>query len=289
MHKEAFADTIGNMADSAKDGIGAVGDRLGDVDPKMLTTLLASGAGAGLLGGYLTSQGRERRGESRGARRRRILRNALLAAGAGAGTVGLGMYGARQLGTALPEDDKDPTSSFFSSPGMRLGYGGAGFLAADGVAAGKGPQGGRAKSLLARLNVPGYDKGMSNLEARNLLRSFEGAKDIGNLNRATSQELMRAGASPTRMGKPEVLNTTAFPRLGDWWNKLKGTSAGQAVKSKSPSWLGKGLGKVTPSMGYAGSRKLGLGVAAGGLLIPEILGAGKALGGLTIQNPVKGD
>ena len=52
--------------------------------------MLLAGGGAGLAGGYLTSQQPEDEAESNSSRRMRIIRNALLSAGAGAGAVGLG-------------------------------------------------------------------------------------------------------------------------------------------------------------------------------------------------------
>lgn len=76
--------------------------------------MLIGGAGSGLVGGYLSSRIPQGAKETKGGRRLRILRNALLAAGAGAGATGLAMTGASQLNTALPKDDVDPATSFLT-------------------------------------------------------------------------------------------------------------------------------------------------------------------------------
>ena len=74
--------------------------------------MLIGGAGSGLAGGYLSSRLPQAAGEDKAGRRMRILRNALMAAGVGAGATGLAMSGAKQLNTALPSDDVDPATRF---------------------------------------------------------------------------------------------------------------------------------------------------------------------------------
>ena len=79
-----------------------------NIDPKLLPALLAGGAGA-LAGGTLTAMSPERQGESRGSRRWRILRNALLLGGAGAGGTALLQKGIDSAITnPLPANDKEP-------------------------------------------------------------------------------------------------------------------------------------------------------------------------------------
>lgn len=97
-------------------------------NPRVASMLLA-GAGGGLVGGALSARSPRRRGETRAERRKRILRDALLTAGAGAGVVGLGQYGYDQFNTALPEGPQNPisrTGSVLKIPGLALGGAGAG-------------------------------------------------------------------------------------------------------------------------------------------------------------------
>jgi hypothetical protein len=78
------------------------------IDPKLIPALLAGGAGA-LAGGTLTAMSPERQGESRMKRRWRILRNALLLGGAGAGGTALLQKGIQNAVTEpLPANDVSP-------------------------------------------------------------------------------------------------------------------------------------------------------------------------------------
>lgn len=77
-------------------------------DPSTLNPILAAAGASGLLGGFATAQTARRRGETAGQRRLRIIRNALLAAGAGGGAVALGSYGLHNAANALPAGDEDP-------------------------------------------------------------------------------------------------------------------------------------------------------------------------------------
>lgn len=111
---------ISDAAGKAKDYLGA--------NPTLAAMLLAGG-GSGLLGGYLTSRQPEEEGESKASRRMRILRNALIAAGAGAGAVGLGAAGLNRLSEAVPVGTQNPIEEKLTSPLVRgLGGVGAGLL-----------------------------------------------------------------------------------------------------------------------------------------------------------------
>lgn len=118
-------DSIGKGLDTLKGKASQAGDYL-QANPTIAAMLLAGG-GAGLLGGYLTSRQPEEEGESKTSRRLRILRNALLAGGAGAGAVGLGAEGFKRLSQAVPEGSKNPVEEKLTSPAFRaLGAAGAG-------------------------------------------------------------------------------------------------------------------------------------------------------------------
>lgn len=114
---------VAQGADALKDKASQAGDYL-QANPTV-AAMLAAGGGAGLLGGYLTAQGPTDDSESKASRRLRILRNALLAGGAGAGAVGLGAEGLKRLSQAVPEGSQNPVQEKLTSPTVR-GIGGVG-------------------------------------------------------------------------------------------------------------------------------------------------------------------
>jgi hypothetical protein len=87
---------------------------------------LAAAAASGLIGGGMTAGTPLRRGETPGSRRLRILRNALLAAGAGGGAMALGQKAMENFNTALPVGDQDPVARKFTSPVGRIMQGALG-------------------------------------------------------------------------------------------------------------------------------------------------------------------
>lgn len=101
-------------------------------NPRVAAMLLAGG-GAGILGGALTAREPERETEGKGSRRLRILRNALLAGGAGAGIVGLGSQGYKNLAEAVPAGTKDPFAEKLTSLPIRTLAGTAGGVAGAGI------------------------------------------------------------------------------------------------------------------------------------------------------------
>lgn len=107
---------------------------LPNIDPKILPYLIAGG-GSALAGGALTAAAKPREGESRGSRRWRILRNALMLGGAGAGAYGLVNKGIKDTVTQpLPANDQNPlTSKFHDIVSSPLAYGAS---AAGGVGMG---------------------------------------------------------------------------------------------------------------------------------------------------------
>lgn len=117
---------IGKGLDTLKSKASEAGDYL-QANPTLAAMLLAGG-GAGLLGGYLTSRQPEEEGESKASRRLRILRNALLAGGAGAGVVGLGAEGLKRFSEATPLNSENPVQEKLNSPKVRAIGGVAGAL-----------------------------------------------------------------------------------------------------------------------------------------------------------------
>lgn len=127
------------ITEAISKGTDAIKNKSGDLveylkqNPRLASMLLAGG-GAGLAGGLLTSATPEREGETKGSRRLRILRNALLTGAAGAGAAGLGSEAFKRVEEAIPADQPHPLSSFLTSPLVRTAGGAGGALA--GVAAG---------------------------------------------------------------------------------------------------------------------------------------------------------
>ena len=101
-------------------------------NPRIAAMLLAGG-GAGLAGGMLTASSPNRTTESKGSRRLRILRNALLAGGAGAGVVGLASAGSKRMLEAVPAQTEDPVSEMLTGGVARGIAGTAGGLAGAGL------------------------------------------------------------------------------------------------------------------------------------------------------------
>lgn len=122
-----------DFVDKAK-GVAGQGMDYLKANPRIAAMLLAGG-GAGLAAGGLTAREPERRNETGGSRRMRILRNALLAGGAGAGVVGLGAEGWDRLKHAQPVDAKNPVQEKVTGPGFRgamgLALGTAGYLSGN--------------------------------------------------------------------------------------------------------------------------------------------------------------
>ena len=110
---------------------------------------------------------------------------------------------------------------------------------------------------------------------------------------------MRAGLDPTKVQMKGLTPEEAFPWLlgktKDVRGRIGASPLGQTISntakkipgvSKVPKTLGGLRGGVANA---AGGRKAGLGVALAGLLLPEVLGTAKSLGGLATSNPFKGE
>lgn len=93
-------------------------------NPDVLKSVLATAGVSGLAGGFLTAQTPQRAGETPGQRRMRIVRNALLTAGAGGGAMALGRAGLHDFASAVPSNSVDPVTGAVSSPIARAVYGG---------------------------------------------------------------------------------------------------------------------------------------------------------------------
>lgn len=82
-------------------------------NPTLLPSLI-TGTGGGLVGGLISASKPLQAGEDRSARRRRILKNALISALSTGGATGLGLKAYETLSTAVPKSNKT------KSPGEHL-------------------------------------------------------------------------------------------------------------------------------------------------------------------------
>jgi len=259
-------ESLGKGLDALKDKASQAGDYL-QANPTLAAMLLAGG-GSGLLGGYLTSQQPEEEGESKMQRRGRILRNALLAGGAGAGAVGLGAAGLKRLSEAAPLGSENPVQEKLTSPMARVlgGAGGAALGFSRGSKADTSDIIDQARRFLIKKKVdirgrspkeildlaenkkfkPSPDKltgAVSKLD-----KSIHDPKLIQNLEKILGKNRAAAIAMQLNNKRPEI--NAAMPKIQKALNTILGTSrAGRYAR----------LGGL------------------GGLFLPEIIGGAKDL------------
>jgi hypothetical protein len=216
-------------------------------NPDSLKPVLAAAGASGLLGGYLTSQTPQRSGETPAGRRWRIMRNALLTAGAGGGAAALTAGGTKEISNALPANDVDPVVKKLTSPLARVGYGGAtlGALNAKGLtgsdqAARRGGPNGLGKIIsrntqsngqsplidpedLKNLRTQGLQSDMLNNSVkgpgirqsleRSIRDTLPGTSNVVNQKAMMDRELNLAGLNGTGAGVKERLFGLGGPAL----------------------------------------------------------------------------
>lgn len=220
-------------------------------NPRVASMLLA-GAGGGLVGGALSARSPRRRGESRGERRRRILRDALLTAGAGAGVVGLGQFGYDQFNTVLPEGPQNPvsrTGSALKIPGLALG--GAGLGHAFGT---RPAQMSTARSILGIPEVQDWVGKQKLDKPRHALSAARDATRDPKMRALLSEEQIRGVGGRGLQG---LYDDTAR-NVGKSFSWLTGGGPGSAVES-AKSNLG---GKREAVRGILGNKDIGRGAKA---------------------------
>lgn len=259
-------ESLGNGLNVLKDKASQAGDYL-QANPTIAAMLLAGG-GSGLLGGYLTSRQPEEEGESKMQRRGRILRNALLAGGAGAGAVGLGAAGLKSLSEAAPLGSENPVQEKLTSP-MARALGGAGGVAlglSRGSKADTSDIIDQARRFLVKkkINIKGLSPEdiLAYAEQNNftpspdkltgavskLDKSIHDPKLIQNLEKILGKNRAAAIAMQMNTKRPQI--ETAMPNIQKALNAILGTSrAGRYAR----------LGGL------------------GGLFLPEIIGGAKDL------------
>ena len=263
-------ESLGKGLDALKDKASQAGDYL-QANPTLAAMLLAGG-GSGLLGGYLTSQQPEEEGESKMQRRGRILRNALLAGGAGAGAVGLGAAGLKRLSEAAPLGSENPVQEKLTSLQARAlgGAGGAALGFSRGSKADTSDIIDQARRFLIKKKVnirgrspqeildfaeirnfkPSPDKltGAIGSAAGKLNKTLNDPKLLDNLAKIIGKNRAAAIAMQLNNKRPEI--NAAMPKIQKALNTILGTSrAGRYAR----------LGGL------------------GGLFLPEIIGGAKDL------------
>lgn len=145
-----------------------------------LNPLMFAGIGGlagGALGGLASSQVPEHDDEDAGGRRRRIVRDALLSAVAGAGVGGLGAYGVNQLNTARPLNDDSAMAKLtggWKTPAVGAGIG-VGLGAGASVKGVANAQGALAKKLGVGNTAADYQTGTkSTTEVENIFQKLKG-------------------------------------------------------------------------------------------------------------------
>ena len=226
-------------------------------NPRLAKSLMA-GLGSAAVGGGLTAMSK-RKNESRGERRKRILRNALLAGGAGAGAVGLGDYSIGQFKTVDPVAE-DP----ILGPGRELAAAGGGLAGLFGSrAAGKLQQdterrgiiGGIREELNNSKNLTPANKRIKDIastvpgadEAKGIKRMFTGGTSSKALNDMSRIKGMPGGTSPldlllkrrgvTARDLENAGHVAPWAGKGDTWRFLKGLGKREINKTLGTSKL----------------------------------------------------
>lgn len=284
------------ITDTITQGAGMVKDKGQEAinylqsNPRIAAMLLAGG-GAGLAGGMLTASSPNRATESKGSRRLRILRNALMAGGAGAGVVGLASAGGKRMLEAVPAQTEDPVSEMLTG-GVSRGIAGT-----AGVLAGAGLGGRRDMNLsdnAAKAELAGKRK-FSEPQLKGLAAELKGGKGPG-ANMKKYDEVAMQGFRDEMLHNPDDIKgfkpgeATAFAKarhgftpppdggfLGSLFNKVPNTThrigmMGKSIPINARTMLKKVLG--TTRAGQAA--RLGL---VGGLAFPEITGGALSAGG----------
>lgn len=273
---QGITDTIKDLSSAASDKLGEAGDYL-KANPT-IAAMLAAGGGAGLLGGYLTSREPEDEDESKTSRRLRILRNALLSAGAGAGAVGLGAYGLDRLTNAIPAGAPNPVQEKFQSPFFR----GVGSLAGGilGARAGSGMDMADLRSqALASFNKNNVPKDLARLSTADLITQ---AKTHNNFNPTPSGFINVPNIDRTLLNDDlkSFIESKLKGNVGQKLNKLVGEKRIDKLVGSTSKNIAGGTDNLLKALRFiAGHRagQLGLLGAAGGLAIPEIAGEVKDL------------
>lgn len=273
-----------------------VGD-FAKANPKTIAAILAGGGLAGVAGGMASAGNHDPR-ESRGSRRLRILRNALLSGAAGAGAVGAGALAHNRLANALPQGDVDPATGVFESiAGRGLMGGSLGFI---GHQAGRGRRENAAAGLLHGSGINDASKGSARDTIISILRDKgQGSTDNENLYaRLTGspgrlrQGLIDAGIDGESLGAvpPNSYRLSdRFGRLGKQWQSLSDTAGSKMMEAaKDHPSLAKGLeeaGNARRTFSRAAYRQPGTaGLVAAGLMAPEVLSAVGTLAGPVTPN-----
>jgi hypothetical protein len=251
-----------------------IGQKWNELDPILKTTLLGAGA-AGLAGGVGTALSKSPdTPEGRSERRKRITRNALVAALLGGGAAaGIG-YGAKSIGESMPAGQKTPSESLgdsVRSPLGRLGMAGGAFTGAmfSKKIRESGAANDKALSLAARLAGAFDDKKDVRKDPRDYISKYFGQEsDAGVRARAFAALRKRpsavSGVQTIRDAISAGIDVHPLERAGVSPGTLEtGLSSRKYLKHIAPAL--RRMGTKAPIIG---------GLAA---ISPEIFNAGKGV------------
>jgi hypothetical protein len=213
-------------------------------DPNWSLPLLAAG-GAGLAGGVLSSRTPRRYGETRAQRRWRMLRDAVLSAGAGAGAVALAQYGRDQFagsgGTEEPPPEGGGLLDRVPGPVKDVTTGTTEFTKENPyLAGGLGVMGGMgAKALGAKTLAAAGTLGM-------------GAGAAGAVGAGAGRLYVNQMRDQTGIDVDKLVQGFSEPAWDDWY---------QAKAQGAPAW--KRLGSFAQSPGRAAARGINRMVGSG--------------------------
>lgn len=277
-------DSLKNMGASAGEALSGLKDSLAN-NPSALAMLLGGG-GSALAGGWLSSLSKSKDEEDPSERRKRILRNALLAGAAGAGAAGLGTAGWKNLSEAVPADEPSEIGSLTTGLGARgLAAGAAGgALYAKGLKNETQSIRNLVSGAVGRLN-----SNTSSTAEKDIARRLEGASKAVGESKFSLGSNLRDEFDYLRKNKAK-----AFGGLFDSSDvaRVTGEDAQGVLKNFKDPAIGKRLGKalkmspkqtvpIKKHLGRLIGRTPGSQVARGGLLgaallYPEIA---KTIGG----------
>ena len=251
------------LLDKAKDFI--------EENPGIITGLAATG-GLGALGGAALTDVDENDSASEKFKKR--LKNALLAGGLASAAFGAGSYGINKLKNALPENDESPMhAAIHSSPVRLLGLG-------AGTAGGLMMQNKNNEKAIKQVfgDLPMSKTRLVevlNDPANNVAEKEIIEKAWGKDTKALREWITATGVNPT------AINDTKLTGIDDTTEAIKSVLGKNKNVAAAADKLKINPASLAKAYHLAKTNKLALGLAGGGLLLPETISAvGNAVGSM---------
>lgn len=292
-------ESLNNFKDKALAG---AGDALGNVknylsnNPSAAAMLLGGGASS-LMGGWLASRNKGDDEETQGERRKRILMNALLAGGLGAGAVGAGIGAYNKFNNAIPQGESSTGPVADAATGL-LGRGtAAGVVGAGLYRAGLKRDTQAAKNLAEKFVNSEYartNKGNHAVQGMvSRIKELDNPTQTKYMHGSSIRSTMRDMAYGLGASSPEeqrhlrqaIASTGIHSNPAKYVNEAAGLTRGGILKNLPKGQYGrlakKHLGRL---LGGAGPTQAGAGaLLTAALFYPEILKGGKKLFGGAIS------